>query len=242
MSYTPPILQTLLSPDTLSRKVLLALEVFDPLSQSLVSSGLGVAATGLGTPIVSLSGRFVWLDEGGAWPSQITVDPVNLPYVPVTVQPPKPPDPANVTGEQRRVRVVLQPTAAADFSSGVTAVRGQLFEATTAPSAPATDATAQLAWYDGGAKAWVPSPELPAPPSETGEFGVFLRLQPTVQQEPDLNGRLLKVRVQFTRGSTTRATPENYPFLADPNAAGRIIDGELLESALRLGWAELVAT
>lgn len=242
MSYTPPISQSLLSPDTLGRKVLLALEVFDPLSLSLVSSGLNIAAAGLGAPIVSLSGRFVWLDNGNAWPSQITVNPVDLPYVPVTVNPPAPPDPANVTIEQRRVRVVLQPTAAADFSFGMTALRGQLFETATAPFTPVTDATAQLAWYDGQANAWVPSPELPAPPSATGEFGLFLRLQPTIQQEPDLNGRLLKVRVQLTRSGTTRATPDNYPFLADPSAAGRIIDGELLAGSVRLGWAELVAT
>jgi hypothetical protein len=242
MNYAPPVTRSLQSPDMLIRKVLLALEVFDPLSQSLVSSGLRVAATGLGVPIVSLSGRFVWLDQGNAWPSQITVDPVDLPFVPLTIHPPAPPDPANVIIEQRRVRAVLQPTAAADFSTGVTAVCGQLFEMATAPSSPIRDATVQLAWYDAQANVWVPSPELPAPPSETGEFAVFLRLEPTIQQEPDLKGRLLKVRLQFTRGSTTRATPDNYPFLTDPDAAGRIIDGELLASGVRLGWVELVGT
>jgi hypothetical protein len=226
----------------LNRKVLLALEVFDPLSQSLLSSGLSVTAAGLGTPIISLSGRFVWVDEGAAWPAQIQIDPVNLPYAPVTVHPPPPPNPANVTAEQRRVRVVLQPTAAADFPAGITAIRGQLFETATAPSAPVTDATAQLAWHDSHANVWIPSLELPAPTSATGEFAVFLRLQPTAQQEPDLKGRLLKVRVQFTRGSTTRATPDNYPFLPDPSAAGYIIDGDLLARDVKLGWAELAAT
>ena len=242
MPYVQTVRNQVLAPDALNRKVLLALEVFDPLSQQLISDGLNVAAAGLGTPIVSLSGRFVWLDEGGAWPGQISVDPVSLPYLPVTVLPPAPPDPANVTAEQRRVRVVLQPTAAADFPEGVTAVRGQLFETATAASAPVTDATAQLAWHDSHANVWNPSMELASATSANGQFVVFMRLQPTALQEPDLKGRLLKVRVQFTRGSTTRATPDNYPFLADPSAAGYVIDGELLARDVKLGWAELVAT
>jgi hypothetical protein len=203
---------------------------------------LDVAADGLGTPIVSLSGRFVWMDEGSAWPKQITINPVNLPYGFVTLQPAPPPDPANVTAEQRRVRVILQPTAAAEFPAGVTAIRGQLFETATAPSAAVTNATAQLAWHDSHANTWISSPELAAPASATGEFAVFLRLQPTVQQEPDLKGRLLKVRVQFTRGSTTRATPDSFRFLADASAAGCVVDGELLARDVKLGWAELVAT
>lgn len=242
MPYIPPVRRELASPDLIDRKVLLALEVFDPLAQSLVSNGLSVAAQGLGQPLINLSGRFVWLDQGGAWPDQITVDPVDLPFVSEAVQPPAPPNLPNATAEQRRVRIVLRPTAAADFSGGVTAVRGQLFETATAPSTPVTDATTQLAWFDLHSNAWVPSSERSAPASPTGEFAVFVRLQPTTLQEPDLTAGLLKVRVQVTRGGTTLATPDNYPFLAAPQSAGRITEGELLARDLKLGWSELSAT
>jgi hypothetical protein len=60
-----------------------------------------------------------------------------------------------------------------------------------------------------------------------------------MEQEADLNGRLLKIRVQFTRGSATRATPDNYAFLADPKSAGRVIEGQLLGRDLQLAWADL---
>ena len=58
------------SADRLNRKVLLAVELVDPIAQSLVFRGVTVQAKGLNKgPIVSLSGRFVWLEEGGNWPS-----------------------------------------------------------------------------------------------------------------------------------------------------------------------------
>jgi hypothetical protein len=207
-----------------------------------MSDGLNVTAAGLGVPIVNLSGRFVWVDVNGAWPNQITVDPVSLPYVGETVQPPAPPDLANATADQRRVRVVLRPTRAADFTSGVTAVCGQLFETATAPSDLVQDATTQLAWFDTASSAWVVSPERSSPPNAKGEFALFMRLQPTLMQEPDLNNGRLKVRLQVTRGTTTRATPDTFPFLTDPQASGRVPEGALLSNAVKLGWAELIAT
>ncbi|HLK48664.1 MAG TPA: hypothetical protein VKT49_11050 [Bryobacteraceae bacterium] len=239
MPYTQPLRQQILSPDTLTRKVLLALEIFDPLSQKLLSNQVIVAAAGLGQPIVSWSGRFVWLDEGGAWPAEISVDPVGLPFERETAQPPAPPDLAHATPAQRLVRIVLRPTAAADFSGGVTAIRGQLSEGPADPSPPVTDASVQLAWWDLSTNAWIPSPERSAVTSASGEFGVFLRLQPGNNGEPDLQRRLLKVRLQFARPNASRATPDAYPFLADPNAAGRVIDGELLGRDLKLAWANL---
>jgi hypothetical protein len=238
MPYTQPLLRQILSPDQPNRKVMVALEVFDPLSQTLISSGLVVTATGLGLPIVSWSGRFVWLDEGGAWPKEISVQPAGLPFENEVVNPPKPPA-SNAKPEQRLVRIILRPTAAADFSNDVTAIRGRLSEKLVAASPPVTDATAQLAWFDGHTHVWVPSPERGGLTSKAGEFAAFLRLQPTMNQEPDLQGRLLKVRLQFTRGKTTRATPDNYPFLSDPAPAGRVVEGQLLARDLNLGWTDL---
>lgn len=236
MPYIQPKILQILSPDQPNRKVLVALEVFDPLSQTLVSGNLVVLAKGLEQPLVSWSGRFVWLDEGGAWPTEISVEPVGLPFEKEVVQPPKPP--ANAKPDQRLVRIVLRPTAAADFSD-VTAIRGQLAESVAPGALPVVGAAAQLAWFDTVTNAWIPSPEQNGVSDSDGEFAAFLRLQPAMEQEADLKGRLLKIRVQFTRGSTTRATPDTYPFLADPKAAGRVIEGQLLGRDLQLGWTDL---
>jgi hypothetical protein len=238
MPYAQPDRKQILSPDALNRKVLLALEVFDPLSQTLVSSGLVVQAKGLGAPIVSWSGRFVWLDEGGAWPQQISIEPVGLPFENEIVQPPKPPDLAHAKAAERLVRVVLRPTAAADFSE-VTTIRGRLAESSAAASPPVSGAVAQLAWFDKDSNKWVPSTERSGVTNNAGEFAAFLRLQPAIEHEADLKGRLLKVRLQFTRGQVPRATPDDYPFLADPQSAGRVIEGELLARDLKLAWTNL---
>lgn len=238
MIYEQPMAVKILSPETLNRRVLIALEVFDSLSQTLVSSDVIVTAKGLGRPIVNYSGRFVWLDEGGAWPEQISVQPVGLPFESAVVHPPKPPNLPNASPDQRLVRIVLRPTAAADFSD-VTAVRGQLVEGLVAGAAPVVGAIPQLAWFDKTVNAWIPSPEQSGATSAKGEFAAFLRLQATMEQEADLQGRLLKIRVQLTRANTTRATPDNYAFLPAPNPPGRVVEGELLGRDLKLGWADL---
>jgi hypothetical protein len=237
MPYEQPKVRKILSPDKPNRKVLVALELFDPLSQTLVSDGVIVTATGLGLPIVSYSGRFVWLGKADAWPKEISVQPVGLPFENAVVQP-KPPSLPNATPDQRLVRIVLRPTAAADFSD-VTAIRGGLFESLTAGAAPVAGATAQLAWFDMSTNAWVPSPEQSGTTSAKGEFAAFLRLQPTIVQEPDMQGRFLKIRVQLTRGNNTRATPDNYAFLPSPNPPGRVVEGVLLANDLKLGWTDL---
>jgi hypothetical protein len=237
MPYTQPEVRQILSPDRPNRKVLVALEVFDPLSQSLVSGNLKVLARNQGNPLVSWSGRFVWLDEGGEWPAEISVEPIGLPFEKAVVQPPPPP--ANAKPEQRLVRIVLRPTAAADFSD-VTAIRGRLAESATPGALPVVGAAAQLAWFDKLTNGWIPAPEQNGASDSAGEFAAFLRLQPALQQEADLQGRLLKVRAQFTRGTTTRATPVDYAFLPNANAAGRVIEGQLLDRDLRLAWADLL--
>src|SRR5215469_13123776 len=207
MRYKQPLRRKILSPDEVKRKVLVALEVLDPLSQTLVSSNLTVRAKGWGAPVVSWSGRFVWLEEGGTWPEEISVEPVGLPFEDEFKQPAEPADLAQAKPQERLVRIVLRPTPAADFSD-VTAIRGQLRESLADSSPPVTDAKADLAWFDKNTGKWIPSPEQSGVTNPAGEFAAFLRLQPLIDEEADLQGRLLKVRVQLTRGSVTRATPD----------------------------------
>jgi len=240
MSYTPQPAPIVLAPDQPTRKVLLALEVFDPLAQTLVSGGLQVAAQGLGKPIVSWSGRFVWLDEGAPWPGQISITPGRLPFESRTIQPTPPANPANPTLSERLVRIILTPTAAADFSGGVTAIRGQLRESVMAPSPAVTDAQAGLAWFEGSKNVWVPSGQQGANTSQAGQFAAFLRLNPSPKQHPDLTKNLLKVRLEFTRNGIRRATPDDYKFLdGSDDPTGRVVEGQLLPRDLKLGWAEL---
>src|SRR5262249_20690462 len=146
-----------------ARQVLIALEAFDPLSNSILSEGLKVSAKGLNRDaVVNLSRRFVWLRKRPAgapdtWPEEISIDPGMLPFESETIKTPAPADIDNVPADQRLVRIVLRPTGAADFAVGVTAVRGQLFETSKADAAAVTDARVQLAWQDSSKK-WTPAP------------------------------------------------------------------------------------
>lgn len=240
MAYVQPATMTISSPDQLNRRVLFALEVFDPLAQSLVSGGLAVKAKGIDAdPMVNRSGHFVWLDEGGPWPGEISVVPYRLPFYPATVTPPAPADPQNIQPAERLVRIVLRPTPAYTFPDGVTAIRGQLCESLLKGSPAVTDARVQLAWFDNNADQWAPPPELDVATDARGEFGVFVRVTPRGTQTPDIRTGLLKVRLQFSRGGATRATPDDFHFLAEPAAKGRIPEGQLLPRDLKLGWSDL---
>ena len=88
-----PLLRSV-APDRLNRKVLFAVELVDPLTRVLTHDGVRVDAAGLrGRPIMSHSGRFVWLEEGTAWPGAITIDPGRLPFERhVEPAPPRPAD------------------------------------------------------------------------------------------------------------------------------------------------------
>ena len=248
MPYTQPTRRRILSPDEpLNRKVLIAVEVFDPVAQSLVSRGVIIKARGLDDdPIVSWSGRFVWVQQGDRWPTAIAVTPVQLPFTAQEVQTPRPPNFPVATAAERRVRIVLQPTSAYPFD-GVTAVRGRLTERLDPGSPPMPGVRIQLAWFDANSNTWVPAP--PAGPQDPatdddGEFAVFLRLMPVSPAQPDLEHGFLKARLQFTTGSAppeSRATPDDYPFLPPDRApGGRVAEGRMLQTDLRLGWSDLL--
>jgi hypothetical protein len=234
------IVQQVLSPDTVTREVLFAVELVDPVTNALVHRGVTVTAAGLsGQPIVSLSGRFVWLrapkrangnrrqDE---WPSRITVTPHGVPYTEHRqLAPPRPADQDTATAAERLLRIRLRPTPAYDFPGGVTVVRGRLVQDAAEDSPAMAGVRVELAWRDD-VPAWHPPPppaaggDAPPTPPEVetdanGEFAVHLRLQLDDPKTADIKGGLLKVRLQFTRGlagaPVTRMTPENYPFLSE---------------------------
>lgn len=236
------------SPDVLDRRVLFAVELVDPITQALIWRGLTVTAAGIeARPIISLSGRFVWLIEQDHWPATIAVDPGSTPYSPHSqAGPPRPPDITNADAAARLVRIVLRPTAAYPFDTGATIVRGTLKERVDVPGANVVaGALVQLAWHDALANAWQPAPPQPAetwPETDSGgAFAALLQLHAAPPADPDLTGGLLKARVQVTRGSETRATPDGFLFLPDAASAGRVPEGRLLTRDVTLGWEQLVA-
>jgi hypothetical protein len=233
-------------PDVLERRVLFALELVDPITGARVTEGLDVGVADVaGKPILNHSGRLVWLVEGTAWPGAITVTPTTAPYAPhVQAPPPRPADVLTATAAQRLVRIVLRPTVAYTFDTGVTAVRGSLREQIGVPSRPVAGARVQLAWFDVFSNTWRPPPPEPndvCPETDAnGEFAAFLRLARTPPADPDLERGLLKARLQVTRGSDTRVTPDDFPFLPAPVERGRVPEGRLLPRDIPLGWADLV--
>jgi hypothetical protein len=236
------------APDVLDRHVLFAVELVDPVTQSITWRGLTVTADGIqAKPIISRSGRFVWLIEKDAWPGVITVDPGRTPFTRQTQPaPPRPADLLTATPAERLVRIALGPTPAYPFDTGATVVRGGLKERVDIPNAPAVAAAVvQLAWHDAFTNVWRPGPPLPGeawPQTDAnGEFAALVRLIAQPAQDPDLSKGLLRARVQVTRGLETRATPDNFPFLPNAADAGRVPEGQLLSQDLTLGWMQLVA-
>lgn len=231
-------------PDVLTRQVLFAVELIDPITQSLVWRDVKVTADGItNKPVINRSGRFVWLLEGNAWPGSITFEPRSTPFEPHT-QPakPRPADLLKAKANERLMSIVLRPTAAYPFDTGATVVRGRLVEDANAdPPAVVPDATVHLMWQDALSGTWFPPP--PATPPKTGpkgEFAAVLQLQPPPLTDPDIDHGLVKVQVRVTRGAQTLRTPDTFPFLPNPADAGRVPEGRLLPGDVTLGWSQLV--
>jgi hypothetical protein len=227
--------------DPCDRQVLMALELIDPIAMTPVCRGVAVKAVGLdGKPIVSRSGRFVWLREGQAWPDRITVDPKKLPFAaPEPFQPPRPADFAKPKQEEQLVSIVLRPTAAYGFEAGVTAVRGRLCESLGHDATPVSGAILELAWRDLTSGQWIAA-AWPAKTDGAGQFAVFLRLAPVLPARADMeDGLFLRARLRVTRSGTTRFTKDDFDFLKQPSRPGRLREGLPLAAPVSLGWREL---
>ena len=233
-------------PDVLDRRVLFAVELVDPVTQTIVWQGMSVTAPDVqAKPIISRSGRFVWLVEGDAWPTTIAVDPGFMPYAAHTQPaPPRPVDVLVASPAERLTRILLRPTVAYPFDTGATVVRGTLRERVDIPNAPVVEgAIVQLAWHDAFWDTWTPGPPLAGETwpqtGANGEFAALLQLNAPAPAVPDLSRGLLKARLQITRGPATRATPDTFPFLPNAADAGRVPEGRLLPRDVTLGWNEL---
>src|SRR3974390_1797991 len=70
------------------RKVRFAVELLDAVSLARVSEGVAVSAAGIvGGPVVNASGLFVWLTSHVGDLKSLDVDPGDLPYEALSLQP-----------------------------------------------------------------------------------------------------------------------------------------------------------
>jgi len=223
----------LASPDKLNRVALVAVELFDPVSLSLVWQGASVTAKGLaGRPIIGLSGRFAWLaerpgrPEDDRWPSAFVFDPGHLPYESeIRPAPARPADLRNPgPGESRIVRITLRPTAAYPFTDGVTVVRGCLRETDDRTSAVIAGAEVWLRW--SSEPAGVPKDAaVKAKTNAAGDFAAFLRLPTDARPKKDKDK--LEVRVMVSRGGQNREKAYSLP------------EGRLYDLPEALAWSAL---
>lgn len=223
---------TLASPDRLSRIALLAVELVDPVTLSLVHRGIGITAQGLeGKPIVNWSGCFVWLandEKDDRWPTKFTVDPGTQPYEEEKdwPAPPKPNDLFDAPAKDRLVRITLRPTAAYLFTDGVTVVRGRLRETEDKKSNAVANAEVWIRWRNdapAGPK-WVDAP-IRARTNRAGDFATFLRL-PTKARPTVENGNLV-VRIVVSRDGQIREKADKVP------------DGRIYDLPDALAWSVL---
>lgn len=192
------------------REVRFAVEVIDAVTMEPVWDGLTVKVKGLNaTPIVSAGGRFVWLAEAGANPTEVEIDPGRLPYQlhKESVLPlPAPPAP-----QYSFIRLELSPTPAYSFDAGTTGVRGTLLRKRVEdPLVALPDVDVRLQWIDdngpGPGLDWKNAPTI-SKTDDHGDFVAILRLATNQIARTDAQQRM-RVRVAATHGGLTLCSPE----------------------------------
>ncbi len=205
----------LLNPiETIERRVLVAVELFDPVAQTIVHRGMDVTASGLDSrPILSASGRFVWIAKPGSqdWPTRFDVDVASTPYLPASQPgPARPADIANASAAQRLTRIVLAPRPSYLFPEGVTVISGTMRETVDEGAAAVVGAEVALSWQPDSHPAQLGQPIKSPLVTTTDAVGEFaLVLIPTTSPKPllDTAGRIA-IHIQVTRGGTTRSEPQ----------------------------------
>ncbi len=207
---------------------MLAVELVDPVSMTLVSKQVSLTASGLEGPArISFSGRFAWLREGNNWPSAFEFKPGLLPFDAQTIPAlAKPADLNSASEAERLLRVELRPTAAYPFADGVTVVRGSLRESAMANALPVAGAQIWLSWFSGKKQIdgsnWALS-------NTAGDFACFLRLPVPARPNLDKN-RQLVLSLVVKRGNERRELALTVP------------DGRISDLPNALAWSALTPT
>jgi hypothetical protein len=180
-----------------SRRLVCAAELIDAVTLERVTEDLKVSAAGLQRkPQVNAGGFFVWLEEGGAFPTRIFVDASATRYASTEADPPVPPDKSR--------RIELAPRFAYAFPPGATALRGTLRVSRFGSPEPIGGATVRLQWSDG--VAWIDAP-VAVTSEASGDFAAPLRLAPKAEPST-LAGGGLAARLRVTRNGNSRTSDE----------------------------------
>lgn len=204
----PFVLESL--PETAwQRRLRFVVEAIDAVNGELIRDGIEVRVAGLaGKPIVSFGGRFVWLAEPGAVPTEVSIDPMALPYLPANVAAPAPPGPPPAK-QYDVVRLELAPTPAYPFDTGTTGLRGTLIRvAAELPAVPLPFDVIWLQWQDDNQPppAWINAP-IHSRTDAAGDFAVIVRFGPNQIARTDSQGQM-RVRVAATHAGVTKFSPE----------------------------------
>jgi hypothetical protein len=213
---------TIVASDILRRRVLLGVELIDPVTMKPVSRGVRLKALGLNNgPLVSWSGRFAWLAEDGRWPTRLEFEPGVEPYeaqpfdVPTRTAYPAP-----------LLRFILRPTVAYPFGEGLTVARGRLRDSADAGAAPIAGARVWIRWTDkNGISQPSPPDRLITRTGANGEFAACLRMP--ADAKPVLNEGMLAAHITIERDGTIRRLSQDLP------------DGQLLDLPAALAWSDL---
>ena len=197
-------------PDTAwQRRLRFVVEVIDAVTGELIRDGIDVRVAGLaGQPIVNFGGRYVWLAERGAAPTEVSVDPKSRPFLPARVTAPAPPGPPPAP-QYGVVSIVLAPTPAYPFETGTTGMRSTLVRAAAEkPTVPLSFDAIWLQWQDDTQPppAWSDAPVHSAT-DVAGDFAAIVRLGVQQIARTDSQG-LMRVRVAATHGGVTKFSPE----------------------------------
>jgi hypothetical protein len=208
VNSAPFVLEAL--PETAwQRRVRFVVEAVDAVNGELVREGIEVRVAGLaGPPIVSFGGRFVWLAEPGAVPTEVSIDPRAQPYLPASVAAPAPPGPPPAR-QYDVVRLELAPTPAYRFDPGTTGVRGTLVRAAAEfPPVPLPFDGVWLQWQDDNQPppAWMDAP-IRSRTDAAGDFAAIVRLGLHQVARTDSQGRM-RVRIAATHAGVTKFSPE----------------------------------
>jgi hypothetical protein len=209
------------------RDALFGIELLDGVTLQRVSAGVTVVADGLQRiPFQNASGVFVWLREDLTPLRRITIDPDELPYDRVVLEPAQVQLPITT--------VQLPPRVDYPFATGITGLRGVLIEARVAQPVPVRDAEVHLRWLDENS-IWRDAPTVSRTSARGGDFAAVLRLAPADVPLIDANGAVT-VRVRVRRGANERESADlKLPQgrIADPSTFAQGPD------ALIFAWDEL---
>lgn len=232
-------MSAMLSPDTFRRRLLVALELIDPVTNRPAGAAMRVTAKGFAPPTVTRAGQIVWTDPEP--PAARTIEIAGVadcgqfaPYPAVTLNiPVRAPGAAPVIH-----RDTLVPTGLYEPPAGRLALAGMLID-TAAARDPIVGAKLRI-WFQSRNAATALDSQYEARSDERGGFVAFagdlgsdapMPLKPPASPLPPAPDGSVVAWLAVTVGATTRHS-----------ALQPLRQARLLRAPLPLIWADLAAT